>query len=194
MMQLSDYDAFPATLPVVVEDDLFLYPFMISPIFLSNEKDIAAVNEAMENNSLLFVTSSQPGKEGSRDFDAMYKAGVIGTVMRKVQIPDGRVKILFQGLSRGEIIEPVAGEVNRAVIDVVKPLPYDEVRVNALMEVLKEKIRTLSSLSSSLPGDLIRTIEENDEPSRIADLISSMLKLKRSLMLSISNPMWKNVS
>jgi ATP-dependent Lon protease len=179
MMQLSDYDAFPTTLPVVVEDELFLYPFMISPIFLSNEKDIAAVNEAMENNSLLFVTSSKPGHEGSRDFDGMYKVGVIGTVMRKVQIPDGRIKILFQGLTRGRIVEPVAGDVNLAVIDVVAQQPYDEVRVNALMEVLKDKIKTLSSLNSSLPGDLVRTIEENDEPNRIADLISSMLKLDK---------------
>jgi len=41
-MQLSDYDAFPTTLPIVVEDELFLYPFMISPIFLTNQKDIDA--------------------------------------------------------------------------------------------------------------------------------------------------------
>jgi len=184
-MQLSDYDAFPTTLPIVVEDELFLYPFMISPIFLSNEKDIAAVNEAMESNSLLFVTSSIPGREGSREFDAMYKVGVIGTIMRKVQIPDGRVKILFQGLTRGKILEPVEGEVNKAVIDVVETQPYDEVRVNALMEVLKDKIKTLSSLSSSLPGDLVRTIEENDEPHRIADLISSMLKLDKEVAYSL---------
>ena len=61
------------------------------------QKDIDAVQDAMENNSLLFVTSSIPGKEGSRDFDAMYKVGVVGSIMRKVHIPDGRVKILFQG-------------------------------------------------------------------------------------------------
>jgi len=180
-MQLSDYEAFPTALPIVVEDELFLYPFMISPIFLSNEKDIAAANEAMESNSLLFVTSSIPGKEGSREFDAMYRVGVIGTIMRKVQIPDGRVKILFQGLTRGKILEPVEGEVNKAVIDVVETQPYDEVRVNALMELLKDKINSLSSLSNSLPGDLVRTIEENDEPHRIADLISSMLKLDKEV-------------
>ena len=52
-MQLSDYDAFPNTLPIVVEDELFLYPFMISPIFLTDQKDIDAATDAMENNSLL---------------------------------------------------------------------------------------------------------------------------------------------
>ena len=82
-MQLSDYDAFPTTLPIVVEDELFLYPFMISPIFLTDQKDIDAATDAMENNSLLFVTSSIPGKEGIHDFDAMYKVGVVGSIMRK---------------------------------------------------------------------------------------------------------------
>ena len=179
-MQLSDYDNFPSVLPVVVEDDLFLYPFMISPIFLSDEKDIAAVNEAMENNSLLFVTSSVAGKEGLRDFDAIYREGVIGTIMRKVQIPDGRVKILFQGLTRGRILQPVDDAVNKAVVDLVETEPHDTLRVNALMEMLKEKIKRLSTLSSTLPGDLVRTIEENDEPHRIADLVSSMLKLDKA--------------
>ena len=68
-MQLSDYDSFPSTLPIVVEDELFLYPFMISPIFLDEQQDIDAVTEAMENHSLLFITSSKEGHEGKRDFE-----------------------------------------------------------------------------------------------------------------------------
>ena len=180
-MQLSDYDEFPATLPIVVEDELFLYPFMISPIFLTDQKDIDAATDAMENNSLLFVTSSIPGKEGSRDFDAMYRVGVVGSIMRKVHIPDGRVKILFQGLARGKILEPAEGDFNRALIDIVKHDGYDQLKVDALMGVLRDKIKILSSLSSHFPADLVRTIEENDEPNRIADLVSSMLKLEKEV-------------
>ncbi len=180
-MQLSDYDDFPSTLPVVVEDELFLYPFMISPIFLTDQKDIDAVTEAMEKNSLLFVTSSKAGKEGGRDFESMYQVGVIGSIMRKVHIPDGRVKILFQGLTRGRIIEPLPGEINRAVIDVVENRPYEKLRTEALMEILRDKIKILSNLSSHVPADLVRTIDENDEPQRIADLVSSMLKLDKEI-------------
>jgi len=184
-MQLSDYDAFPATLPIVVEDELFLYPFMISPIFLTNQKDIDAATDAMENNSLLFVTSSIPGKEGKRDFDAMYRVGVVGSIMRKVHIPDGRVKILFQGLARGKILEPAEGELNRAVIEIVEHDGYEQLKVDALMDVLRDKIKILSSLSSHVPADLVRTIEENDEPNRIADLVSSMLKLEKEVAYAL---------
>ncbi len=184
-MQLSDYDALPATLPIVVEDELFLYPFMISPIFLTNQQDIDAATDAMENNSLLFVTSSIPGKEGSRDFDAMYKVGVIGSIMRKVHIPDGRVKILFQGLSRGKILEPQEGTFNRAIIDIVTLEDYNKLKADALMDILRDKIKKLSSLNSQIPTDLIRTIEENDEPNRIADLVSSMLKLDKEVAYAL---------
>ena len=184
-MQLSDYDNFPNTLPVVVEDELFLYPFMISPIFLTDQKDIDAATEAMENNSLLFVTSSIPGKEGRRDFDSMYKMGVIGSIMRKVHLPDGRVKILFQGLTRGRIVEPVPGEINRAVVDVVEQPAYDKLRAEALMDLLRDKIKKLSTLSSHVPADLVKTIEENDEPQRIADLVSSMLKLDKEVAYAL---------
>jgi len=180
-MQLSDYDALPTILPIVVEDDLFLYPFMISPIFLSNQKDIDAATDAMENNSLLFVTSSIPGKEGSRDFDAMYRVGVVGSIMRKVHIPDGRVKILFQGLARGKIIEPQEGSFNRATIDTVTLDTYNKLKADALMDILRDKVKKLSSLNSHIPADLVRTIEENDEPNRIADLVSSMLKLDKEI-------------
>jgi len=184
-MQLSDYDALPAILPIVVEDELFLYPFMISPIFLTDQKDIDAATAAMENNSLLFVTSSIEGKEGSRSFDAMYKVGVIGSIMRKVHIPDGRVKILFQGLTRGKIVEPQDGTYNQAIVDVVTLQEFDKLKAEALMNVLRDKIKKLSQLNASFSADLVRTIEENDEPNRIADLVSSMLKLDKSVAYAL---------
>jgi ATP-dependent Lon protease len=184
-MQLSDYDSFPNNLPIVVEDELFLYPFMISPIFLTDKKDIDAATAAMENNSLLFVTSSIEGSEGKRDFDAMYKVGVIGSIMRKVHIPDGRVKILFQGLARGNILEPIEGEYNSATIDIVKLQTYEKLKTDALMGILRDKIKNLSKLNTTFPADLIRTIEENDEPNRIADLVSSMMKLDKGVAYAL---------
>ena len=179
-MQLSDYDAFPTLLPIVIEDDLFFYPFMISPIFLSSQEDIDAATYAMENNSLLFVTSTREGHEGERTFDAIYNYGVVGSIMRKVHIPDGRVKILFQGLARGVITEPVDGEFPRAIISIIQNEGYNQLKVDALMDILRDKIKQLSSVSSAFPADLLRTIEENDEPHRIADLVSSMLKLSKT--------------
>ncbi|HFS82468.1 MAG TPA: endopeptidase La, partial [Epsilonproteobacteria bacterium] len=179
-MQLSDYDAFPTVLPIVVEDDLFFYPFMISPIFLSSQEDIDAASHAMENNSLLFVTSTREGREGEREFDAIYSYGVVGSIMRKVHISDGRVKILFQGLARGVITAAQSGSFPRGVVDIIQNEGYNQLKVDALMDILRDKIKQLSAVNSAFPADLLRTIEENDEPHRIADLVSSMLKLTKT--------------
>lgn len=178
-MQLSDYDAFPNILPIVVEDQLFLYPFMISPMFLNKQEDIDAATSAMENNSLLFVTSSKEGQEGERSFDAIYEHGVVGSIMRKVQMPDGRVKILFQGLTRGVISESSKNEYPHAMITVIENESYEKSKIDALLDILRDKMKQLSAINSAFPADLLRTIDENDEPHRITDLISSMLKLAK---------------
>jgi len=179
-MQLSDYDAFPTILPIIVEDNLLLYPFMISPIFLENQKDIDAATYAIENNSLLFVTSTREGHEGSRNFNDIYTYGVIGSIMRKVHMPDGRVKVLFQGLTRGVILTQKGGDFLMAVIDTVTTSRYNKLKVDALMDIMRDKMKQLSSLGGAFSVDLLRTIEENSEPHRIADLISSMLKLTKT--------------
>jgi len=180
-MQLSDYEKFPATLPIVVEDNLFFYPFMISPIFLNSQKDIDAATEAMEKDSLLFVTTTQSGKEGERTLESLYPIGVVGNIMRRVQMPDGWVKILFQGFARAQAFEPVTNDpFLQARIRIVENAPFNPLKIDALLVILREKIKQLSAHNSAIPSDLVKTIEENEEPHRMADLVSSMLHMEKS--------------
>ncbi len=179
-MQLSNYGDFPTKLPIIVEDELFLYPFMISPIFLTKEEDILSVNHALETDSLALVVTSKSDHEGKRTFDDIFDTGVIGTIMRKVSLPDGRVKILFQGLAKGKIIEPIQEDPLLAVVDMMESTHYNDLKINAALEILKEKVRTLATVSNLFHPDLLKTIEENDEPERLADLISSTIKLKKA--------------
>ncbi len=58
-MQLSNYEPFPTQLPIIIEDNLFLYPFMISPLFLTKKEDIDAATHAMERDSLIFLTTTK---------------------------------------------------------------------------------------------------------------------------------------
>jgi len=101
--------------------------------------------------------------------------------MRRVQMPDGRVKILFQGFARAVAYEPMEEEpVLRARIRIVENSDFDGLKVQALLAILREKIKQFSSLNSAIPTDLIKTIEENDEPHRMADLVSSMLNMEKA--------------
>ncbi len=178
-MQLSDYNNFPTDLPVVIEDEQFLYPFMISPIFLSDQENINAINKALEDNSLILVASTKLGREGERSFESIYDVGVIGSIMRKVMLPDGRVKILFQGMAKGKIIKEVSKNPLVATVAVMEPTDIEEIKKEAILSVLMEKLKVLSSVNPYLPPDFLRTIEENSDVDRVADLISSTIRLKK---------------
>ncbi|MFA7069416.1 MAG: endopeptidase La [Sulfurimonas sp.] len=178
-MKLSDYSEFPAKLPVIVEDELFLYPFMIAPIFLDDEKNIEAANLALEENSLVLVCPSKPSHEGERNFDAIYDVGVVGSIMRKVAMPDGRVKVLFQGLARAKILSRLSTSPLVVESDIIQATRVYELKADAILEILREKVKALSGVSNIFPPDLLRTIEENSDHNRVIDLICSSLKLKK---------------
>ena len=178
-MKLSNYGEFPADIPVIGEDELFLYPFMISPLFLSDEDNISAATKAIEENSLVIVCPTKVSHEGERKFDSLYDAGVVGSIMRKVALPDGRVKVLFQGLARAKMLSVVSEKPLIAHVDVLEGTTVNSLKIDAILEIVREKVRTLSSVSNYFPPDLLKTIEENHDHNRIIDLICSTVKLKK---------------
>ena len=178
-MKLSNYGEFPANLPVIAEDELFLYPFMISPLFLSDEDNINAATMAIEDNSLVIVCPTKESREGERNFDSLYDSGVVGSIMRKVALPDGRVKVLFQGLARARMMYEIDAKPLVAHVEVLEGVDSNPVKIDAVLEIVREKVRTLSSVSNYFPPDLLKTIEENHDYNRIIDLICSTVKLKK---------------
>jgi len=178
-MELENYDKFPQDIPLIIEDEIFLYPFMIAPLFLGSEENISAVEQAIEENKLVIVAVSKHGKEGKREDDSFFDVGVVGNIMRKVSLPDGKIKVLFQGLAKGEIKSFDPENPITCNVDILENKPFKEESVKSVINVLVEQVKKLSRLNSKFPADLIKTIEENDDATRIADLISSVLKVKK---------------
>ncbi len=177
---------FPRILPLLVEEDTFLYPFMITPIFLQNNASIKALAYARSNKSLVFIACQ---KDKLNDNEApYYDVGVIGSVMRESNMPNGRVKLLFNGIAKGRILEPAKENEQgflEAQIIPIEYLEYDKENIQAIIEVLKEKVITLANVSSLFPPDLIKALEDNDDPNRIADLIAAALRLKKDQAYSL---------
>ena len=165
-MTLENYEKLPAEIPVLVEKEL-IYPFMIIPIFLEQKEDILAVQKAINDHSLLFVSIN----------DEKDTYGTIGTIIRKVTLPEGKVKILFQGLARGKILEILDKNPTIALVDEVESEKGDIKEIKALLETLKEHIITLSELNPFFPKDFIKIIDSNSDADRIVDIIASSLKL-----------------
>ncbi|MDR2153178.1 MAG: endopeptidase La [Helicobacteraceae bacterium] len=174
-MQNANNANFPTTMPLIVEGEMFLYPFMISPLFLSDEKNIAAVGEALANRSPVMVATVKENGEG------FYDAGTVGMIMRKQVLPDKRVKALFQGFSRGRITALAETDASRAVFVNVVEIEsgeYDKARIDALLESLRESIRSLSAVSSHFPNDILGAIADFSDPNRAIDFIASALRLR----------------
>ena len=170
---------FPQTMPVVVEESIFLYPFMIAPLFFNgDDPNLEAIDMALENDSIIIVLPTKTN-ELKRDLENFYDKGVVGTIMRKVPLPDGRIKILFQGLQKAKIVEFLDEDFLTAVVDKMTLEPSNELKVSATLEILREKIRNLSSASDIFPPELLKTIEANYDSDRIVDLIASTIRLKK---------------
>ena len=123
-MTLENYNELPSIIPVLKEKEL-IYPFMIIPIFLEDKNDIIAVQKAINDHSLLFVSIN----------DEVGTYGTIGTIIRKVTLPEGRVKILFQGLTRGKILEITDKNPTLALIDKVDSFAnVEQKEMSALLE------------------------------------------------------------
>jgi ATP-dependent Lon protease len=177
-MNLNDYGEFPTDIPVIAEDDLFLYPFMISPLFLSDESNIKAATKAIEENSLVIVCPTKT-QQDDENYKALYDAGVIGSIMRKVSLPDGRVKVLFQGLARGRTSSIISKDPLVAHVSIINSIDNMPIKTNAILEIVKEKVKTLANVSNYFAPDLLRTIQDNNDHTRIIDLICSTVKLKK---------------
>src|SRR6185295_1205595 len=99
----------PSELPVLPLRDIVIYPFMIVPLFVSRDRSIKAVEEALrENRMILLVSQKDVNKEEPVQED-LYQVGTVAIIMRMLKLPDGRIRILIQGLSRCKVEEIKAG-------------------------------------------------------------------------------------
>src|ERR1051325_7760926 len=93
----------PSELPLLPLRDIVIYPFMIVPLFVSRDRSIRAVDEALgENRMILLVCQKDLDKEEPQQED-LYKVGTVAVIMRMLKLPDGRIRILVQGVSRAQV-------------------------------------------------------------------------------------------
>src|SRR5262245_62415700 len=93
----------PDVLPLLPIRDIVIYPYMMLPLFVGRDISIRAVEEALSRDRLIFLVSQMNSAEenpGPRD---IHRVGTIASIMRMLKLADGRVKILVQGLAKGEV-------------------------------------------------------------------------------------------
>lgn len=184
----------PNTLPLLPVRDVVIFSYMILPLFVGREGSIKAVDEALSKDRLIFLaTQKDPTVEDPKP-EGIYSVGTVATVMRMLKLPDGRVKILVQGLMRGRIIEYTQQKPCYMVnIEKIKEpiMPELPLEAEALMRSVKEHSEKVLSLRGLLSSDVLMVLNNIEDPGRLADLVGSNLNLKieeAQQVLEIFNP------
>ncbi len=180
-MKLEDYEEIPGVLPSIVIYDNFLYPFMVAPIFLDDEESINSVNYAVNHNTpIVVLVSKKDSKPKDDESNGIYDIAIVGTVMRKVMLPDGRVKLLFQGMTKAVVTQfLMQDDVYFAHIDIVKYNDYNPDEMEILYKILVQNITSYAKISKKFPSDLIKTVELSEDLVRGCDLVASSLGLDK---------------
>jgi ATP-dependent Lon protease len=173
---------FKETLPLLPVRDLVVYPFMILPLFVGRETSIKAVEESLNNTDRLILLASQKDITAECPTPSeIYEMGTVAMIMRMRKLPDGRVKILIQGLAKARIKEFVGTEPFYQVkVEKVEtqPVTASSSTIEALARTVKENLEKVISLGKVLSPDILMVLEDIQDPGRLADLVASNLNLK----------------
>lgn len=188
-------------IPLLPLKDIVVFPNMIVPVFINEDLCINAVEESLASNRKIFLSAFKvAGHEGpglecnlTPPFD-VYATGTICSIMRTRKLPDGRMKVLVQGLTKASVVE--LGQMDPFPTVRVKEIKEAAImnsssELEALVRVVRENLEKVVSLGKVLSPDILMILEDVSEPGRLADLIASNLGLKvyeAQKILAINNP------
>lgn len=177
----GDNIEFKDELPLLPIRDLVIYPFMILPLFVGREASIKAVDHAINNTDRLILLSSQKDIVAEHpEPSEIFELGTVAMIMRMRKLPDGRIKILVQGLAKARILDFTQQEpyfmTKIAKVEDTE-VKHDNVATNALMRTIKEQLEKVIQLGKVLSPDILMVLEDITDPGRLADLVASNLNL-----------------
>ncbi len=179
----EDELSIPDELPLLPIRDVVVYPYMILPLFVGREPSIKAVNESLSKDRLIFLSAQKEITDENPTPENIYSVGTIAMIMRMRKLPDGRIKILVQGLLKGTVTDYVQEKpFFRCKIKPIKDIvaTRENIEVEALMRTAKEQLEKIISLGRMLSPDILMVVDDINDAGRLADLIASNLGLKVS--------------
>jgi ATP-dependent Lon protease len=171
----------PDELPLLPLRDIVIYPFMIVPLFVSREKSIRAVDEALGQHRMILLTCQKDLDKEEPQQEDLYNVGTVAVIMRMLKLPDGRIRILVQGVSRAKVESvTTTGECLHAHLQVMTEVlaPERSLEVEALMRNVRSSMEKAASLGKNISPEVMAIIANLDDAGRLSDLSASNLELK----------------
>ena len=179
MTELEKFDV-PDVIPVLPVRDMVMYPSVILPLFVGRDMSINAVEKSLSKDRLILVVAQKDLTDEDPLPSRIYSIGVVSQIMRMLRLPDGRVKVLIQGIKKARIEEYVQEMPTfLARISVVEEPIITEIttEIEGLMRYVKEEMEKVVSMGRMVPPDILMVLDTIDEPGRLADVAAANLGL-----------------
>jgi ATP-dependent Lon protease len=188
----------PEVLPVLALRDIVVFPFMIVPLFVSRDRSIKAVDQSLSENRLILLVSQTEVEQEEPAAKDLYQMGTVSIIMRMLKLPDGRIRILAQGLSRAKVetFDEESKPYLQARISVVSEpvLENPPVEITALIRNVRASLEKAVTLGKNISPEVMVLMANLEDPGRLADLVASNLDLKApdaQLVLDLVDPVMR---
>ena len=173
----------PDVLPVLALKETVVFPWVIVPLSVEPEKGVPAVDQALAEGRLIFLVALKDAGQPARGVEDVQAIGSVGTITRMLKMPDGRIRILVQGLARARLLgfaqmEPfLRGRVQRIDGGRLPPSAEKALHEEALMRSVRDHLEKAAELGKPLSPEVLMLAASLDLPGRLADLAASNLEL-----------------
>jgi len=179
--ELESSASLPDILPVLPLRDTVIFPYIILPLSVAREKSIRAVDRALSADRNILVVPQRDASLSDPGEDDLYRIGTASLIMRMLKLPDGRIRILTQGLRQVRIeylsqTDPFL----LAKVQELEPAPVLEptLESEALIRSVKDGLQRVVQLGKSISPEIMVIASNLSDPARLADLAASNLELK----------------
>ena len=171
----------PSSMPLLPVRDIVVFNYMILPLFVGRDKSVQAIDAALNDNRYLLICSQKDEQTEDPGPDDVYQTGTVALIMRMLKMPDGRLKVLVQGISRARIKNFIKTDpMDMVEIEVVKDKEFTEPtsESEALLRAAREQSEKILGLRGIDTAEIMAVLNTVDDPGRLADLVASNLRMK----------------
>ena len=162
--------------PVLPLRDIVVFPHMIVPLFVGRDKSVRALEQVMNQDKQILLSSQRDPAEDDPSQDGIYDVGVLANVLQLLKLPDGTVKVLVEGRARVRISEFVENDsFFEAQAVLLEEREGDADTVAALVRSVSSEFGHYAKVKKNVPEEALSAISETRSPSKLADLASGHL-------------------
>jgi ATP-dependent Lon protease len=170
-----------STFPVLPLRDIVVFPHMIVPLFVGRDKSVRALESVMKDDKQILLVTQKNAAQDDPSQNDIFTVGTVGTVLQLLKLPDGTVKVLVEGGQRARITK-FADNPNffEAYGELIGEKAGEGKEVEALARTVVSQFEQYIKLNKKIPPEVLVSINQIEEPSKLADTVASHLSLKIS--------------